>query len=1084
MPEVDPDEAALRQIMQALDGADPDKLREIVRGHRELAEIKRNLGPQTKEELWEFFRDNYKIELGTVAVCPGHVSQLDLVWEVYIFEPIIMWVLSRGFGKCVAAGTMIYDAGSGRREPVEDVCDGRPLRVAAMTKSGVVEAADAYGEPQGLKRCLRLMTKTGRSIKLSYDHPLLTSSGWVNAEHLDVGEHIALPRVLPEPDWIVPFGDEELDALAVLLAEGCYTCKSIMFSTGDPRIVEIMQRAVEPYGCRVVHSANYDYRVAYSKRVKNPIRQVLDSVGIDNEGARTKHVPDIMWSLSNEQISRFLGIFWMCDGYVQVGGPHVALASERLVRDIAKLLLRLGIQSIVKQKRVTVDGKSFQSWLLSVRGTCFKRFFERVPLWGQKHERMAVIAGRKGNANFGRPPVSDDLMRDLDAAIKRLSRQDRTDRGRDIADMLGRKHHGMFATARLLAQKGSSKTFSTSRFRAAIDTLHDNDWSAYEYLGSEDLWWDEIVSIEDIGDQQTYDICVPGYGNFVADDILVHNTSLMALVDDCTARHYPGWSSFTIGPGRDQGERKYEHLLPYVIEGGVIGGKELPHIERSIQTKTQYRSGSIIEISLGGDPANANGPRAPRLHRDETELMLEATRKQAANIPAGRKTRDGRYVPAQTVDTSTMKWAGGYIDQKMQEYIEVLAEADVDPTQMDPIEAYHLAIKRGFRPPIAVRISCIFEVAAENPACRSVPDFERRARLVALDRDPDELCPCNTYKSDVWESDDPDKLPPRRTLEDVCQGRFFRARGHKDFSDITTLFLANDRITWEAEQECSEPSREGAYLKAYSQTRHGIKGYKPDPENGLIYSTTDWGGSDEHWHGWLQVLDRAVKVPSYKGGKIRVMPVGSVVAFGEVFKAEIGNIELGKLVQARELDWILAFPGWRAFERYYDSALRNAMLDWRDQLGMDLVSRIKKDFAEEVKMVRSLVGGWQFYVDIPACPNLDRALRGWKQVKGREVHDQHSHPMAGLRYFAHNRRVVERALAREGHVQESRPAAADDQEDRPRERAEELERGVKIIRAQPRRKPLAGVAGAEDSPLRSGSRSIDRPDLRTERLDK
>ena len=459
-------------------------------------------------------------------------------------------------------------------------------------------------------------------------------------------------------------------------------------------------------------------------------------------------------------------------------------------------------------------------------------------------------------------------------------------------------------------------------------------------------------------------------------------TSLMALVDNCQALHYPGFSSFTIGPGRDQGERKYEHLLPYVIEGGVIGGKELPHIERSIQTKTQYKIGSIIEISLGGDPANANGPRAPRLHRDETELMLEATRKQAANIPAGKRTRDGRYVPAQTVDTSTMKYAGGYIDLTMEEYLATLEEAGIDPTQMDPIEAYHLAIQRGSRPTTAVRISCIMEVAAENPTCRSVPDAERCARLIQLNRDPSELCSCDTFRSGYWESDDPDTPPKLRTLEDVCQGRFFRSRGHKDFSDITTLFLGNDRITWEAEQECSQPSREGSFLKAYSVDRHGIRGYEPDPENGPIYSSTDWGGADHHYHGWFQVLERPVMVRSFKGEKVKTMPVGSVVCFAEIFKKEIGNIELGKMVIARELEWIVKFPGWRVAERYYDSALRNAMLDWRDQLHMTLVSRIKKDFNEEVKMIRTLVGGWGFYVDIPSCPGMNKGLQGWRQVKG------------------------------------------------------------------------------------------------------
>jgi replicative DNA helicase len=40
-----------------------------------------------------------------------------------------------------------------------------------------------------------------------------------------------------------------------------------------------------------------------------------------------------------------------------------------------------------------------------------------------------------------------------------------------------------------------------------------------------DVYWDEIVAIVADGDQHVYDLTVPGTHNFVADDVLVHNTS-------------------------------------------------------------------------------------------------------------------------------------------------------------------------------------------------------------------------------------------------------------------------------------------------------------------------------------------------------------------------------------------------------------------------------------------------------------------------------------------------------------------------------------------------------------------------------
>ena len=42
------------------------------------------------------------------------------------------------------------------------------------------------------------------------------------------------------------------------------------------------------------------------------------------------------------------------------------------------------------------------------------------------------------------------------------------------------------------------------------------------------MWWDEVASIEYIGEHETFDLTVPGDHNFVADDIIVHNTALAA----------------------------------------------------------------------------------------------------------------------------------------------------------------------------------------------------------------------------------------------------------------------------------------------------------------------------------------------------------------------------------------------------------------------------------------------------------------------------------------------------------------------------------------------------------------------------
>lgn len=496
-------------------------------------------------------------------------------------------------------------------------------------------------------------------------------------------------------------------------------------------------------------------------------------------------------------------------------------------------------------------------------------------------------------------------------------------------------------------------------------------------------------------------------------------TSSMAWVDYLSAKFIPGFESFTIGPGMNQGQRKYEHILPFVVEGGVIGGKLKPGIERSTTTVTQWESGSKIEIALGGGVANANGPRTPRLHRDETELMEDETYKQAGNIPAGKMSRDGEtYIHAQIIDTSTMKWAGGRIDKMIKEYRASIAAGEV--------------------PSMEVRIACIFEMAAENPSCQSVDPEVRRARLTELGRDPNELCDCHKYKRDYWEAEG-DELPKPRYLNEVCSGRFFRSRGYKRFDDIITLFQENDRQTWNAEQECSEPAGEGVYLKAYSQIRHGIKGYDPHPENGLIYQGIDWGTTDEAVVFWAQILSRPVEVETWQGEKHKTLPPKTLVVFAEAMLRGKDDLELGEKTQEMERVWEARHPGWRVHERYPDYAGANGIQTWKNRLGLKTVSRIFKDFYSEVKYVRSRTGGPFFAIDIDACPGFDQSLRGWREKDGREVHDENSHYMAAFRYMEHNLFVVENRRAKEQKSDNhGLPQASDDYDERDKQRADEL----------------------------------------------
>ena len=77
-----------------------------------------------------------------------------------------------------------------------------------------------------------------------------------------MGETAALPARVPLPEEPIRLLDEEVDVLAVLLAEGCYVPSQtggVRFSSDEPEVIARMQAAGERLGFSVRHVGRYDY---------------------------------------------------------------------------------------------------------------------------------------------------------------------------------------------------------------------------------------------------------------------------------------------------------------------------------------------------------------------------------------------------------------------------------------------------------------------------------------------------------------------------------------------------------------------------------------------------------------------------------------------------------------------------------------------------------------------------------------------------------------------------------------------------------------------------------------------------------
>lgn len=72
-------------------------------------------------------------------------------------------------------------------------------------------------------------------------------------------------------------------------------------------------------------------------------------------------------------------------------------------------------------------------------------------------------------------------------------------------------------------------------------------------IASADIFWDPIVAIEEIGMQQVYDLTVPDGANFIAQDMLVHNTALaLSLAHNAAVRFKQSIAIFSLEMSKEQ----------------------------------------------------------------------------------------------------------------------------------------------------------------------------------------------------------------------------------------------------------------------------------------------------------------------------------------------------------------------------------------------------------------------------------------------------------------------------------------------------------------------------------------------------
>lgn len=469
---------------------------------------------------------NLAREINVPIICLSQLSRK--VEERQGHRPMMSDLRESG---CLAGDTLIKDAETGKQYTIKELAERKeqtPILIHAVDehlKLGHHVMSKVFYS--GKKQVFELKTRSGRSIKASANHPFLKIGGWTRLDQLKAGDKIGLPRDLKTKQPSQPLSKDELVLLGHLLGDGCILPKQpYHYTSADEKnlaFVGYSANALFDIQPKLVKQKNWYHlylpsptRLTHGKH--HPITDWYQKLGIERVRSYEKIISQSVFQCDEDSRALFLHHLWATDGNISVktlkgrkpsAAIYYASSSEQLCEQTQHLLLTLGIQSTLRKVPSKRGYRPMYHVTISESHNQ-RQFLTRVGSAGKRGEVIPLLLNHLDQIEPN--PNLDVIPSEVWQTVIKTSKDKAQLGWREVCKRLKMSYCGSS-----LFRSGISR----SRMKTLSEALPTRE---IVDLAESGVYWDEISSITPLGVEDVYDATVDGVHNFVANDIIVHNS--------------------------------------------------------------------------------------------------------------------------------------------------------------------------------------------------------------------------------------------------------------------------------------------------------------------------------------------------------------------------------------------------------------------------------------------------------------------------------------------------------------------------------------------------------------------------------